>query len=74
MVNVCILVRALPGKGGSVLEAVKALQDVKKANNVLGRYDVVVFARTVDHKGASQLSHKVNAISGVKSTETLVEG
>lgn len=74
MVNVCILVRVMPGKVAQVLGAIKALEDVRKAYDVFGRYDIVVFARPADHKAAARLSHKVHGISGVKSTETLVEG
>lgn len=73
MANMCILIRVLRGKGFAVLEGVKKLPEVKSAQLVLGRYDVVAFAETPTYEAATALSLNVNAIGGVKSSETLVE-
>lgn len=73
MANTCILIRVLRGKGFKVLEAVKKLPEVKSAQLVLGRYDIVAFAETPTYEAATALSLNVNAVGGVKSSETLVE-
>ena len=73
MANICILIRGLRGKGFEVLEGVKKLPQVKSAQLVLGRYDVVAFAETPTYEAATALSLNVNAVGGVKSSETLVE-
>ncbi|MDH5362105.1 MAG: Lrp/AsnC ligand binding domain-containing protein [Aigarchaeota archaeon] len=73
MTNVCILIRVLRGKGLKVLNGLKKLPQVKSAHLVLGRYDVVAFAETRTYKAVAALSLKVNAIEGIKSSETLVE-
>lgn len=69
----CILIRVLPGKGAEVLRAVKEFPEVKSAYLVFGRYDVVAFAEAPTYEALSALAAKVNAIPGVKSTETLIE-
>lgn len=73
MANTCILIRVLRGKGFEVLEGVKKLPEVKSAQLVLGRYDIVAFAETPTYEAATALSLNVNAVGGVKSSETLVE-
>lgn len=71
--NSCILIRILPGKSSTALEAVKKFPEVKSAHLVLGRYDIVAFAEAATYEDLSTLSIKVNAIPETKSTETLVE-
>ncbi len=73
MTNVCMLVRVLRGKGPDVVAALKKLPQVKSAQLVLGRYDVVAFAETPTYEAATALSLKANAVEGVRSSETLVE-
>jgi len=68
-----MLIRVLRGKGPGVLSKLKKLPQVKSAHLVLGRYDVVAFAETRTYRAVTALSLKVNAIEGVKSSETLVE-
>jgi len=72
--NTCILIRVLPGKAASALEAVKRFSEVKSAYFVFGRYDIVAFAEGETLEGISSLSSKINAIEELKSTETLIEG
>lgn len=73
MVNVCILIRTQPGQVKKVLGAVKKMKGVEEAFAVFGRYDVAVFASPADLEEARAISRKVNALGGVKSSETLVE-
>lgn len=70
----CILIRAMPGKVTAVLENVKKVKGVVKAFPVYGRYDIVAFAEAADYGSISKISTEVNAIKGVKSTETAIEG
>jgi len=69
----CILIRILPGKGDKVLESVKKFPEVKSAYFVFGRYDIVAFAEASTFEALSSLISKINAISGIKSTESLME-
>lgn len=73
MTNVCILIRVLKGKSSVVLNGLKKMPEVKSAQLVLGRYDIVAFAETKTHQTATTLSLNVNAIEGVRSSETLIE-
>ncbi|MEM1574859.1 MAG: Lrp/AsnC ligand binding domain-containing protein [Nitrososphaerota archaeon] len=69
----CILIRILPGKGNEVLESVKKFPEVKSAYFVFGRYDIVAFAEASTFEALSKVISKINAISGIKSTESLME-
>jgi DNA-binding Lrp family transcriptional regulator len=69
----CILIRILPGKGTKFLESVKKFPEVKSAYFVFGRYDIVAFAEAPSFEALSSLISKINAISGIKSTESLME-
>jgi len=71
--NSCVLIRVLPGKSSTALEAIKKFPEVKSAHLVLGRYDIVAFAQAPTSQDLSTLSAKVNAIPETRSTETLVE-
>jgi len=73
MTKACILIRVLKGKSSAVLNSLKKIPEVKSAQLVLGRYDVVAFAETKTHQAATALSLSVNAIEGVRTSETLVE-
>lgn len=70
----CILVRAMPGMVAKVLEGVRAVKGVVRAFPVYGRYDIVVFVEAPDYDSVKRISGEVNALKGVKSTETAVEG
>lgn len=69
----CILIRILPGKGYEVLEAIKKFSGIKNAYFVFGRYDIIAFAEAPNYETLSSLVAKINAISGIKSTESLME-
>lgn len=70
----CVLVRALPGKVMKVLENVRAVKGVVRTFLVYGRYDIVVFVEAVDYDSVKRISGEINALKGVKSTETAIEG
>lgn len=75
MVNATILMRLLKDSAGNrILESVKKIQGVKDAYYVFGRYDIVAYARTEDYPALARLALKLNALKGVRSTETLIEG
>ena len=71
--NSCVLIRVLPGKSSTALEAIKKFPEVKSAHLVLGRYDIVAFAEAPTREDLTTVSAKVNAIPETKSTETLIE-
>ena len=72
--NSSILVRLTVGKQDATLEAVKQFKEVKDAFFAFGRYDMVVLARAQDRESLIKLGVKVNALPGVRATETLIEG
>lgn len=69
--QVCVLIRNLPGKSANVLKAVK-LPEVKQAYLVFGRYDIVAYVEASTYNVLSALTSKVNTTLGVKSTESLI--
>jgi uncharacterized protein with GYD domain len=73
MVRVCILIRIQAGKSKNVLAALKQLKELKKLFAVFGRYDFVALANVADHKAALSIARKINAIPGLRGTETLLE-
>ena len=73
MIQACMLIEALPGKVGTVLDRVKKIEGVRKAFMVFGRYDIVAFVEARDYEAVRKLSLAVNSIEGVEQTETVVE-
>lgn len=73
MTNACVLVRLTVGKHAATREAVKKFKEVKEAFFVFGRYDMAVLARAQDRNTLIKLAAKVNALPGVRATETLIE-
>jgi len=79
VVSACVLIRCEAGKildVASLLgvaERIKGFKGVKTAFPVLGRWDVVVEleAPTIEALAATVL--KINSLSGVRDTETIVE-
>ena len=55
-------------------QAVRKIPGVAEAYAVLGRFDDVVFLEAKDYNEILDVSHRVAAVPGVKSTETLPEG
>jgi len=73
LANSCMLVRLTVGKHQATLEAAKKFKEVKEAFFVFGRYDMAVLARSQDRNSLIQLAAKINALPGVRGTETLIE-
>ncbi len=74
MVSACILIKVIPAEGKSVLEELKKMDGVTSAFMVFGRYDVAVFVETENYKSIAELAKKVNALKGIRRSETIVEG
>lgn len=64
----------MPGKVATVLEDVRKVKGVVKVFPVYGRYDVVAFAEVPDYNAIRKIAGEINAIRGIKSTETAIEG
>jgi DNA-binding Lrp family transcriptional regulator len=73
MVKACLLVKTTPVKGERVLKEVSRLKGVKKAFLAYGRADVVILVDTKKYEEVLDITSKVHALDGVRSTETLIE-
>ena len=56
-----------------ILDTVKKIAGVRKVYFTYGRFDIVVFAEVEDYRKLRELTAQINAIEGVRSTETLPE-
>jgi len=74
MLNACVLIKIVPTKADSILEAVKTIKEVRKAYLTYGRFDIVTFLEVEDYKELREVTIHINEILGVRSTETLAEG
>jgi len=73
MLNACILLKVVPIKANRILTATKGVQGVRKAYFTHGRFDIAVFVDVADYKELRVVTTKINAIEGIRSTETLPE-
>lgn len=71
--NTCILIKTRPALTDEVLEKTRKLTGTRKAFVAYGLYDLVAFAAAPNHLGVRKPSQVINAIDGVRSTESLVE-
>lgn len=71
--NTCILIKTRPTLTDEVLEKTRKLSGIRKAFVAYGRYDLLAFAFAPDYSGIRELSSAIDAIDGVRSTESLVE-
>jgi len=67
------LARATAKAATTVPEEAKKIKGVTDAYPVFGRFDLTVFLEAKDFEELKSAALKVNAIAGIKSTETLVE-
>jgi len=74
MLNACVLIKIVPTKADLILEAVKTIEEVRKAYLTYGRFDIVAFLEVEDYKELREVTIRINEIPGVRSTETLAEG
>jgi DNA-binding Lrp family transcriptional regulator len=72
--NACILIKTTPLEAENVLQKSKKIQGVRKAFLGYGRYDIIAFGEAPGYPEIRKISELINEISGVRSTETLVEG
>jgi len=73
MLNACALLKIVPTRAESILEAVLAIPSVRKAFFCYGRFDIAAFIEAEGYKEIREISKTINSIEGVRSTETLVE-
>lgn len=72
--NTCVLIKTTPLEAEDVLAATRKIKGVRKAFLGYGRYDIIAFGEAADYPAIRKVSELINEISGVRSTETLVEG
>jgi DNA-binding Lrp family transcriptional regulator len=72
--NACILIKTTPLEADDVLEKSRKISGVRKAFLGYGRYDIIAFGEAPSYPELRKISEIINEISGVRSTETLVEG
>ncbi len=72
--NACVLLKVVPTKADSILEAIKTIREVRKAYFTYGRFDIVAFLEVEGYKDLREITGRINEIPGVRSTETLAEG
>jgi DNA-binding Lrp family transcriptional regulator len=73
LLNACVLLKVVPTKADAILSSIKAIKEVRKAYFTYGRFDIAVFIEVKDYKELRKVTSLINAISGVRSTETLAE-
>jgi len=71
MSDACILIKTIPTRVDEILTSVKKIETIKKAYIVFGRWDIVAFIETTDYRQLKALTADINALKGVRSTETL---
>ena len=72
--NTCILIKTTPLEADEVLQKSRKIKGVRKAFLAYGRYDIVAFGEGPGYPEIRKISERINEITGVRSTETLVEG
>ena len=73
MVLACVLVCCEPGKYSEVARKIREIKGVARAFSTSGRWDVVAEVEVADLKALTDVALKINGLSGVRATETLVE-
>ncbi len=73
MVSACVLIRSRRGEFEEVIENVKVFEGVKRIFPVLDRYDIVIDLEAPNHTALGRTVLRLNRMSGVTFTETLVE-
>jgi DNA-binding Lrp family transcriptional regulator len=73
MLNACVLLKIVPTRATTILSTISVIEGVRKAYLAYGRFDIVVFVEAEDYKTLREITSLINAIDGVRSTETLPE-
>jgi DNA-binding Lrp family transcriptional regulator len=71
MLNACVLIKTIPTRIQETLSEVKKFKQVKKAYMVYGRWDIVALMDVSEYKELKAITAEINAMKGVRSTETL---
>ncbi len=71
--NACIVLKVVPTKAATILDAVRKMLGVRKAYFTYGRFDMAIFAEVDDYKKLRELTTQINGLEGVRSSETLPE-
>ena len=69
-VSAYILITTLPGRYGSVVEAISKLKGVKHAHAVTGICDAVAYVEVTDMRALRSLLDGLHSIEGVRTTRT----
>ena len=73
MIGGYILINIAAGKGYDVLQKLRAIPDIRKADLVTGLHDIVAFVETNDLKKLTDdLMEKIRKIDGVTKTVTCI--
>jgi len=73
MVSACILICCEPGKYSDVARKVKETKGIVRAFSTSGRWDVIAEVEAGDMKALTEVALRINGLSGIRATETLVE-
>lgn len=72
-VKAYVLIQVTPGKTEDILKQIAKLQEVKQANPVTGRYDIIAYVEAGSIADLGRVvTRSIRAIPGVLSTETAV--
>jgi DNA-binding Lrp family transcriptional regulator len=72
MLNACVLIKTIPTRIAATLAEVKKFKQVRKVYAVYGRWDIVAFMDVSEYRELKEITAQINAMKGVRSTETLV--
>jgi len=73
LIEAIVLIRVQPGRDMEVLEKVRAVEGVKEALGVTGRFDIAAKTSAPDADALGKLTlEKIRTLEGVLYTETLV--
>lgn len=73
MLNACVLIKLEPTRADAILAAIRKIRGVRKAYFTYGGFDLVAFLDVEGYGSLREKTTQINAIDGVRSTETLVE-
>jgi len=71
MLNACVLIKTIPTRIAATLSEVKKFKQVRKVYAVYGRWDIVAFMDVSEYRELKEITAQINAMKGVRSTETL---
>ena len=73
LIHGVVLLKAPAGVQERLLSESRKIKGVVDAFSVFGRYDAVVLIEAENFDGLRKVAEQVNAIRGIRSTETLPE-